>query len=291
VIATFDSRLAVTQRLSIIIPTTRDDQALESGLVSVLEHRPAASEVLVVLNRAYADPYELKDEVRFVQAPRGAGLFECLNVGALHAQGEVFHFLGCGLEARPHWAEAALAHFADPQVGAVVPSLVELDDANCVLAQGLEYDPAGRASLHLPEPRSRSSRSLLAGPLAVAGFYRAAAIGPGFNPNLGLQLAEVDLALRLEHEGFRIAVEPDSRIGVEPSLLESPLPSFRQGREAESLYWRYRQSLARQASLASHMATVIAEAMGSFPRWRSPAQLAGRLVGACQGILQRRVAA
>ncbi|MFN7700653.1 MAG: hypothetical protein ACK5U8_22335, partial [Deltaproteobacteria bacterium] len=44
----------------------------EDTLVSVLEKRPAGSEVIVALGCAYDDPWHISDEVTFVQAPIGS---------------------------------------------------------------------------------------------------------------------------------------------------------------------------------------------------------------------------
>ena len=58
-------------RLSIVIPVLGDPQQLDDTLLSVLENRPANCEILVVHNQPYHDPYNLSDEVRFVEAERG----------------------------------------------------------------------------------------------------------------------------------------------------------------------------------------------------------------------------
>ena len=60
-------------RLSIVIPVLGNVEGLEDTLVSVLENRPVDCQIVVVLNRPYDDPYDLKDEVCFVEAPPGAG--------------------------------------------------------------------------------------------------------------------------------------------------------------------------------------------------------------------------
>ena len=60
-------------RLAIIISAVGSIEALENTLVSVLENRPADCDVVVVHSKPYSDPYELKNEVRFVSAPRGSG--------------------------------------------------------------------------------------------------------------------------------------------------------------------------------------------------------------------------
>ena len=58
------------QRLSIIVPLMGDLKRFEDTLVSVLENQPEQSEVVVVLNGPYDDPYDLRSEVKFVEAPR-----------------------------------------------------------------------------------------------------------------------------------------------------------------------------------------------------------------------------
>ncbi len=59
-------------RLAIIISAVGSVESWEGTLVSVLENRPADCEIIVALSQPYADPYDLKDEVRFV-APLGRG--------------------------------------------------------------------------------------------------------------------------------------------------------------------------------------------------------------------------
>ena len=65
------------QRLSIIVPLMGNLQRFEETLVSVLENRPERSEVVVVTNRPYDDPYALRGEVAFVERRGGPA---CCNV-------------------------------------------------------------------------------------------------------------------------------------------------------------------------------------------------------------------
>ncbi len=97
-------------RLSIIIPTLGDWESLETTLVSVLQNRPPLSEVIVVLNRTYDDPYDLEGEVRFVEVPgrtpskhRRAGLVELVNTGLAAADSELLHVLSCGMTVGDGW--------------------------------------------------------------------------------------------------------------------------------------------------------------------------------------------
>ncbi len=72
-------------KLSIIVPVLGQIEPLEHSLVSLLAHRPRSSEVLVVLNSPYDDPYSLTDEVRFIAAAPGAGWVESVNTGLREA--------------------------------------------------------------------------------------------------------------------------------------------------------------------------------------------------------------
>ena len=50
-------------RLSIIIPYLGSEQRLEDTLVSVLTHRPAKTEIMVVHDGSYPDRYDIGPEV------------------------------------------------------------------------------------------------------------------------------------------------------------------------------------------------------------------------------------
>ena len=101
------------QRLSIIVPLMGDLKRFEDTLVSVLENQPERSEVVVVLNEPYDDPYELRGEVKFVEAPPGADLVDCFACGLAASNAPVVHMIASGFEATPGWADAALARFAE----------------------------------------------------------------------------------------------------------------------------------------------------------------------------------
>src|SRR5215469_5135348 len=132
-------------RLSIIIPTLGNWEVLENTLVSVLQNRPSLSEVVVVHNSHYEDPYDLKDEVRFVEAPSGSRLVDLINAGLAAARSELIHVLACG----------------------------------AVVDDGCEWLPGGRERAHVS---GRSSSDLetngrWTGPDTVVAFYRRSALG------------------------------------------------------------------------------------------------------------------
>jgi hypothetical protein len=61
------------RRLSVVVPAT-DVTGLEETLISVLEHRPDNSEIVVALGSPYDDPWNIREEVTFVDAAKGSGL-------------------------------------------------------------------------------------------------------------------------------------------------------------------------------------------------------------------------
>ena len=50
------------RRLSVVVPAT-DVTGLEETLISVLEHRPDNSEIVVALGSPYDDPWNIREEV------------------------------------------------------------------------------------------------------------------------------------------------------------------------------------------------------------------------------------
>ena len=139
------------QRLSIIVPFMGDLKRLEDTLVSVLENQPEGSEVVVVLNEPYDDPYELRGEVKFVEAPQGANLLDCFVCGLAASDAPVVHVIAPGFEAMPGWADAALARFVEADVAAVAPLVVDRENPDRILSAGLPGRRRARLSAWRPE--------------------------------------------------------------------------------------------------------------------------------------------
>lgn len=148
-----------TPRLSILlpVPSTRaasERTAWEETLVSVLENRPAACEVLIVHDGTYEDPFELGDEARFAVADSSA-LVDCIAAGCDTAWGRYVHVLTAGMKVTPQWCDHALPQFEDFDVAAVAP-LIRYRDDQTILAAGWTdvpgrlMDPigSGENSLH-----------------------------------------------------------------------------------------------------------------------------------------------
>jgi hypothetical protein len=252
---------------------------LETTLVSVLERRPEDCEIIVVLNEHYADPYGLKGEVRFVDAP-GAGMAACATMGIQVSRAPIVHVLAAGMEVADDWTDSALPHFADPEVASVIPLIRDSANPERLLAAGVQYRRGGgrRVATNLPD-RDSSSQSEALGPTIDAAFYRKSALevlGDGLPINLGDQLADVDLALGLQYAGYRTVLESESVVFAE-ELVGSGRSGFRSGLYAERLFLRNLPAFGWLAEFAAHPFIVAGELVRSLLRVATLTQLAGRL--------------
>jgi len=268
---TFD--LVRAPRLSIVIPTPADTAAMEETLVSVLENRPDDCEIVVALGCDYADPWNIRDEVRFVQAPGGSSLVGCVNLGVAASTGEVVHILAAGWRATEGWTDLPLERFEDDDVGAVVPLGVAAEDRDRVVSAGVRSAVGGRRIDVAADTRWRKARASAAlptgsalpqGPALEAGFWRAEVlelVGDGFTTACGDEAADADMAVTLARSGYGVVVEQHARV-VAPAVVRggSRTTAFQAGLHAERLFWR----------------SVAGAPLGTLP------MLAGRLVGLVQ---------
>jgi hypothetical protein len=270
-------------RLSILIPCLGGAAEFDGTLVSVLSHRPADCEVLVVHREAYGDPYGLRGEVDFVQMA-DASLVEMVNVGLERASGEVVHVIGCGLEVAEGWCAAALAHFEDAEVAAVSPAIIAADGTTLVCG-GIRYGLGGArrevSDQRLLSPGTGRLRASVLGPSLVAAFYRRDVLAAleGLDERVGDQLADVDAALAIKALGRLHVCEPNSRLiqSAKPHNISSN--GFADGRASERLFWKYAASHGIGLSILPHLVT-IAAAWGNPVR--GAAAFAGRLAAALE---------
>lgn len=257
-------------RLSIVIPMTTDVSDLEDTLVSVLENRPDESEIVVVLARPYADPWNLRDEVRFVQAPSNAGLVSCVNLGIAASEAGVIHVLTAGWRATPGWTDSPLAILEAGDAGAVVPVV---DAAGRTVSTGVRCSRGGR--------RLSEADDAMA-PCLEVGFWRADVLemaGRGFSLVCGDDCADTDMAVTLDRMGCPVMVEEASR--VECGGERRRTNPFLAGLHAERLFWRSLGGGSLLSALPLHLAEIVRHSLARGPLGLVPA-LAGRLVGLMQ---------
>ncbi|MEX0675980.1 MAG: hypothetical protein WD063_02815 [Pirellulales bacterium] len=273
-------------RLAIVISAVGSIESLEGTLVSVLENRPADCEIVVVLNRPYADPYDLAEEVRFLPPGRSVSTTGGINRALATTRAPFVHLLAGGCQVSEGWADAALARFGDRQVGSVVPLIWDAQRSDRIFAAGVGYRRHGRRYLvgqgfQTLEPDQEQA---IVGPCGFAAFYRKAALDfvGGFSTRLGPRQADADMALVLRQAGFTVAFEPCSCVRASAEA-DPAAAGFRQALCDERLFWRNLTKPGRARALVEHAASVGLELAGSFPRPRMFAQVIGRLA-ACLEI-------
>lgn len=276
-------------RLSCIIPVVGHAHGLETSLVSVLEHFPDDCEIIVVHSAKYDDPYDLKNELRFIEAPARTGYVGCANLGIQASHAPVVHLLAAGLEATAGWAEAALGRFADPRVAAVAPVVRNQLDSDHILAAGIVYHSGGRAEVRTALPadshadeQHRINFAAAADctfPIARAAFYRRSALnifGGGFPTSVGNELAAVELGLSLSRAGYRTVLEPRCKILGSPKSCRGSR-GFGFGLASERLFWRNLPASGFPASMAMHPGSVARELLGNLSNGAAILQLLGRV--------------
>ena len=269
--------------LSIIVVLSDDIPSLETTLVSVLENRPEDCEVLVVHRGVYDDPYDLSDEINFLEVPRTAGHIECLTAGFDASCGSLVHILASGATVERDWADRAINHFQDPQCAAVVPLVLDAKDDSRIVSLGVAYWAIGMRHICLAgKPSSESDGPLRGtlGPTLIAAFYRRSALKAigGLCRLVGHQWADVDVGLSFRASGHRITIERQSRIRYAPTRKPA-CGEFQRGRFAERTFWRHVPTAGWSRSLLLHPLLWGWEFFTNLPRSSAVSGLLGRTVG------------
>ena len=276
---------SLVPRLAIVVHAVGDIESLEGTLVSVLENRPGDCEIVVALNQPYADPYELRDEVRFVEAPRRHRPIAAIHAAIAETRAPFVHLLASGCRVTEGWADEALARFGDRRVASVAPLAMDATDNERIFAAGVGYRRGGKRFLvgHGQSGLATELTGSIVGAAGFAAFYRKSAIDfiGGFSKQLGLQQADVDLGLMLARAGFTTCLERRSVVFAS-SVADPSDGAFAQALHEERLFWRNLPAEQRLSVVARHATQVAFELLASLPRPRLFAQLAGRLLAASQ---------
>ena len=80
----------------------------------------------------------------------GSNRVACINLGLAASTGRIIHVLAAGWRATPSWTDAAVEHFNNEQIAAVVPLEVASDDSDRIVATGIEVGRGGRRIMLRP---------------------------------------------------------------------------------------------------------------------------------------------
>ena len=278
-------------RLSIVIPVLGSLEGLEDTLVSVLENRPADCQVVVVHDRPYDDPYDLKDEVCFVVAPPRCRLATALNLGVAAGDAPIVHVISRGVEVSHGWTDAVLPLFDDPTVGAVAPLVLDKGDPQRVVTAGVDYRADG-ALRNLSQGKLLVSAARRSdgpcGPDPLAGFYRTAALeaAGGFSTAVADPLTTVDAALAIRRSGWRCVQQTQCWTFADPTALRR-LGALRWGIAAERFFWRWAPAAGWSRSLFGHVLFSVGQGIQCPVRPSRIVEILGRLLGTMSIVAHR----
>lgn len=107
-------------RLTIVVPHAGEAESFETTLASVLQNRPESCEVIVPHAGDYDDPFELSEEVHFVDAGSRC-VIEQIGQAAQVARGRFVQVIADGHQVSANWSDEALTWFEHHDAGVVVP--------------------------------------------------------------------------------------------------------------------------------------------------------------------------
>jgi GT2 family glycosyltransferase len=267
--------------LTIVIPSHNRADLLRLCLTSVRRHAPTGTEIIVVddtsANGTVSRTAGEFAGVRVVRLERQCGFCAAVNVGIRIAQNPIIELLNDDTVVSAGWAEAALAHFADPLIAAVAPLVLHgTPDGRPPLidSAGDRYFLGGIAGKR-GHRQPLSSRYLQGGEVfgvsASSAFYRRQALlHVGFFPEeFGAYFEDVDVSFRLYWAGYCLVYEPASRVWHRVSASHG-MPTRRlleqQSRNEERVFWRNLPARDMLRALPWHAAVLAAKAVR---RWRA----------------------
>jgi len=275
--------------LSIIIPTHHRCDLLRRCLTTVLNHAPSTTEVIVVddasSDRSAGRIGQEFAGVQIVRLDRQRGFAAAANAGIRASRGKIIELLNDDTEVQPGWAEAALARFADPNIGSVAPLVLTWPKGDTIDSAGDCYYLGGFAQKR-GHRQPLTAEFLQARPVfgvsAAAGFYRRAALEQVglFPESFGSYFEDVDLACRLQRAGWQAMFEPASRVlhhisashgGTSRRLLEQ------QSRNEERVFWRNIPAKDLWRTMPMHAAILFGKAWRRWQEGRLTPWLFGRL--------------
>jgi GT2 family glycosyltransferase len=274
--------------LSIIIPSHSRADLLAACLESVRRFSPAASEVIVVDD---GSPDAAASRVahqfgvdKVIRHDRARGFCAAVMSGIDLARGEIIELLNDDTVVTTGWADAALAHFTDPNIVAVAPLVLKSgSDPVRIDSAGDDYDRGGFAKKRFDGMLHARSR-LICEPVpavsATAGFYRRSAVlrVGGLPQDFGAYFEDVDLSLRLARIGT-LFFEPASVVWhhVHASYGQAHRRRLieRQSANEERLFWRN----ANRSDLPRHLAVLAGKLCRRIEEGHAAPWLSGRVAG------------
>jgi GT2 family glycosyltransferase len=258
-----------------------------------MRHAPGNTEVIVVddgsSRGSVAAIAAAHSPVRVVRLERSRGFCAAANAGIAAARGRIIELLNDDTEVTAHWATAALATFADPEVGAATPLVLfppSVSSTGALIdSAGDRYyvgGVAGKRGHGLRLETASLSRCRVFGASGSSAFYRREALlrVGAFAEAFAAYFEDVDLSFRLHRGGYHIVFEPASLVYHRGGSSYGPPRRQlleQQSRNEERVFWRNLPAPVLQRSLGKHAAVLVAKAWRRWNEGTLAPFLCGRL--------------
>ena len=212
----------VPKGLSVIIPVWNGRAHLEENLPSVLEAVQRVEvpwEVLVVDDASTDGSAEFLEEnhpmVQVVRRVHNEGFHAAISTGEAKARYSVLYFLNCDVCVEPDTFRSVIPHFSDEKVFAVA-SLDVGPEQVFVPAFTFRWGLLGVRYLPVPEPKAPMSLLFATGGHSAydtAKFRAMEGFDILYSP---FYWEDIDLCTRAQARGWRVLLEPASRVSHVP---------------------------------------------------------------------------
>jgi hypothetical protein len=194
-------------RFSIVVPLVGDVSLFEQTLASLLRDRSSGTEVILVHDGTYEDPYSVASEVTIIDA-QSRRLSSMLNQAVAAASAELIAIVRPGVELIENWQSDVAPMFADEKVASAVPLIVSLADRGEIVAAGLRTNYGFQRILEGDGDKTADrvcGRLRPIGPTHWAAFYRRSTLelAGNFDTTVDDQYLDLDIALTLKGLGYR----------------------------------------------------------------------------------------
>ena len=180
---------------------------------------------------SYSDPFELSDEVRFVEG-ESTDLMHLVAAGANNAGGRFVHVLADGLEATIGWTDEALEKFEHFDAGCVIPVIRQASNDRvvaCGWCDGID---------RICKPLQRSnSRVAKFGAYIHASFWRRDLLRSLIDACQLVDAVEASYAFGslLRLADWRSVIADDCAVRHDSDVLPWNTTSFKRGRRLRSI--------------------------------------------------------
>jgi cellulose synthase/poly-beta-1,6-N-acetylglucosamine synthase-like glycosyltransferase len=204
--------------VSIIVPVKEEEKVVARLLEALLRvnYPPEKREIVIVedgsedktveICRAYVRKYP--DQIKLVHQPTSSGKPSALNYGLKHVKGEIVAVFDADSVPEPDTLLKAVEHFEDPSVTAIQGRACSINSDVNMLTKFISYEEAVRYETYI---RGKDALNLFV-PLTGSCYFirRSALLDVNGWDNASLS-EDVEIALKLTKEGYRIKYAPEIR--------------------------------------------------------------------------------